>query len=203
MTKRIIPFDLHLKLVDSALVIALCTAGCYMMGFLIKLRDSRALGLPSHLLPQHSIHSILFTGGSFLFYLVLIFLFLILVGFLIAKLLSEKLRGCILDQLKKYYNSHPTIYTVVGIAVFFSVFMLTPDILPMRTRYQDRALPLVISIETEQTSIGKNENLLYLSNPDGLIILKRAGRNSFLILKQSDIERIEIAQNTSKVPNDE
>ena len=71
---------------------------------------------------------------------------------------------------------------------------------PVRSSYTDEAMPRVISIDPQLPETSNNDNLLYLSTRDGLIILKRSGRKSFVILKKDEVKRIEIAHSESPTP---
>lgn len=185
----------HLGVIDSALAIAFITAACYMTGYMRDLLDARRLGLPLHLLPEHSIESILFTGGSYLFFFSLLLLLIGLIGVLVSKAFSESIRKKKLKRLREAYDAHPKIYLILGFAVFLSSFMILPRLAPIRNEYMDKFLPHVISIDGKPQD---DEKLLYLSNRDGLIVLKKLGLKSYVILQQDDTMSIEVSIESPK-----
>ena len=66
-------------IVDSALVLAMISAVCYVAGFLIELREASELGLPLHLLPESSIQSIVLSGSIYLFFVATVALLFVLI----------------------------------------------------------------------------------------------------------------------------
>lgn len=188
-------------IVDSALVLAMISAVCYVAGFLIELRDAYALGLPPHLLPESSIQSIVLSGGVHLFFATMVALLFVLMGFLVATRLPQIVRHRIAHRATTVFDSHPKICVAVGLVILGSGLIIIPSrFVPMRFSYTDEAMPRVISIHPQLPETSSNDNLLYLSTRDGLIILKRSGRKSFVILKKDEVKRIEIAHGESPTP---
>lgn len=192
----------HASIVDSALVVAVVSAVCYVVGFLVDLRDARALGLPRHLLPEYSIQAQVLSGGIALLSIAAILLLVFLMALLLRRLLPVQFTNRIHEPVVSAIAKHPRIYCVIGLILLASALVILPlRIIPVRPSYIDAALPRVQSIKPTPKNWDQNEETLYLCTRGEFIILKRKGKRSFMVLKRDAVDQFEITHEKSKAGN--
>lgn len=181
------------SIVDSALVLAIVSAVCYVVGFLVDLRDARALGLPRHLLPEYSIQAQVLSGGVALLSLAAILLLVFLGAHLLGKLLPDQFKDRFHNSVVSAIAKHPRIYTFIGVILLASALVILPlRFVPVRPSYVDAALPRVQNIHPQPKTWDGDEETLYLCTRGEFIILKRKGKRSFVVLKTDSVKEFEI-----------
>jgi hypothetical protein len=186
---------------DAAILTTLAAAAFYVVGHLVRVRDSLRLGIPIQLLPEIPIQQQILVGGLHIFWLCLVFVLIYFIALLFAKVTPAKamrIRAYCVER----FRVHPNWYRFLGLvlttaAVVLSVpYLLVSDSWP----YSDQSLPKVVILKLK-TAPDKNQvedigPLLYLSHRDKWLTLKRDGSSTFLILKDDDVINLELEGRT-------
>lgn len=157
-------------------------------------RDSTTLGLPLELFPLQPIQNTFLIGGKYFGILICILILIYLTANKLAPFIPQSFRDQIKSKAWKIYTKYPTILYIMVILYVFALSSFLPRYLPLTKPFKDERLPRVIDIKPNHSILTNNERLLFFSNKNEMIILKRPGLNSFVILRQDEVNKIEIAK---------
>jgi hypothetical protein len=97
------------RLLDSALLIAILSGICYVLGFIAQVRNAWQYGIPRPLLPDLQLEYTLTIGGPYLLLILIIFiifyLFVIVFRWLMPKTVSS-----VSKTLVGWYDENPYFY---------------------------------------------------------------------------------------------
>jgi len=182
-------------LADSALMVAAFGGLLYLIGYQVQRGDAISLGIPMHLLPEASTESILtdgfLTGVLFLGFLLLVYLLLLLV----LRCLPQSSNAAVGQYFRTAVSKHPRFYTLFGFFCAVAIMSIVANRIPVRSIWAsfDRPLPKVSLLKLKDGRAAPDiGELRFLSRRDGWIILKRVGKNEYLLLREDNVESLSL-----------
>lgn len=181
------------SLVDSALLIGILSAACYVVGYFAELKTARAYRIPQQVLIDQRPEYLLTVGGGHVLLYVTVAL-LCYAAFLFGERKWPGITRCFNDPLRYRFETYPYLYypllCVTGVTVVILVTLYVP--LPQRTAAYDNS-PSVIALDVATGTVPFDPaTTRLLSKRDGLIVLWDTEEDSFTILRQEFVNRISV-----------
>lgn len=113
-----------LSILDSALIVAMFSAVCYVMGHAAQVGIAQRMGVPVFLMPHVGPESFVLIGATYLILLFAVGLFLYFVWFLVGKhtgLLKSKVGGIVSDMSSRA-KQHPCTYLLLACLMAATIF---------------------------------------------------------------------------------
>lgn len=189
MAANIMPKDISSKILDSAFIIAIVSAICYVLGYMAQIRAAISIGLPGHLLHDPSLHGTITLGGYYLLLIFAISLFLWVFVALVSKLLPRKWVSATKDYLKNRYLKHPVFYKLLAVLILTTLFCMLSLYAPIEARsYREDVMPYVKELKLHDNLKIQGKNLRFVCRKDGFIVLKRCNQQDYIILNSDDVK---------------
>lgn len=181
------------SLVDSALLIAILSAVCYVVGYFAELKMVRAYGIPQQVLADQRPEYLLTVGGVH----VLLYSTIVLAcygAFLIGERKWPAMATTFNKSLSYRLQNYPYFYIpLFGISCVVAVALATLYLpLPRNiTAYENSPTVVALDVSTGTVPFDSATTRL-LSKRDGLIVLWDTREDSFTILRQEFVNRISV-----------
>ena len=176
------------KLLDSAFVIAILSAVCYVLGHMALVRTAIRTGLPRHLLLDPSLHTKITIGGYYLLLILAISLFIWAFSSLICKLLPQRWIHTKKEYLKNRYLKHTIFYNLLALLILMTLFSMLPLYAPIENRsYREDVMPYVTELNLHDNLKVQGKDLRFVCKRDGFIVLKRYDQQDYIILNSDDV----------------
>jgi len=189
MGANIMHKNISTKILDSAFVIAILSAICYVLGYMAEVHRAISIGLPLHLLNDPTLQTIITIGGYYLLLILAISLFLWAFVMLVSKLLPSKWITTIKEYLENRYLKHPVFYKLLAVLVLTTLFCMLPLYAPIEARaYREDVMPYVKDLKLDDNLKVQGTNLRYVSKKNGFIVLKRCDQQDYIILNSDDVK---------------
>lgn len=187
-----------LSIVDSALILAMFSAACYIMGQASQIGTARRVGLPYAMMPPVGPEEHILVGGTYLVLIAAVGLLLYFTAvLLIARVrFVQKLAVPILQGVRLRVTQHPRVYFLLACLVGATATYTLPLSLPLMPRSEDG--PSVFGagrVASDVVALGlmspddhvRERRLRYLWQGHGVIVLQDKKSREVLVLKEQEV----------------
>lgn len=181
-----------LSVLDSAVILAMFSAVCYVMGHNALIGAARRLRLPLFLMPAFGPETVILVGGRYLVLfgalgLLLYFLWILVgrrVGFLEAKLSPVWLRIGL--RAKQHPHVYLLLVCITGGAIVYSV----PLLLPLTPRLGGgRPSVEVVALQLKEPDASlAGRSFRYLWPQEGIVILEDKANGELVVIREDEIK---------------
>ncbi len=189
--------SISLKILDSALILALISAVCYMMGHAAHLGMSRRLKVPLHLMPSVAPETYILVGGLYLVFVGAIVLLIYFLWFLLCKHVrsvrtrfAPELMG-IRARAKKYPKIYFLLACLAGATVFYSFPLMlpfTPQEAGGPAAFGGRTGADVIELKLKEPDAAIcNRDYRYLWDLTDIVVLQDKKNRDFVLIRKDEI----------------
>jgi len=186
-----------LSVLDSALIVAMFSAVCFVMGHAAQLGAARRMGVPMFLMPHVGPETVILIGATYLILLCAVGLLLYFVWILAGQrvgLLKSSL-GPVFSGMRSRAKQHPRTYLLLaclaGAATIYSVPLLLP--FTPRSAGGQRAFggpveSIVVTLRLKESDADlAGRNLKYLWKDAGIVLLQDTGSGELVLIKEDEI----------------
>jgi hypothetical protein len=191
---------IRLSVLDSALILAVFSAICYVMGHAAQLRAARQLGLPLSLMPSIGPETFILVGGRYLILFgalgLLLYFLWIRVGRRI-RIINAKLDPVWLG-IESRAKKHPYVYLLLICLASATVFYSLPVLLPLTPRsvggpatFDPNVYSEVVELRLKEPELNLEErSFRYLWPHQDMVVLQDKGSSEFVLIKEDEIRLI-------------
>lgn len=179
------------RLVDSALIVAVLSGACYIVGYGGYVRDVRKFGLPAHLLPQPQVESLMLAGAADLWLLAAIVIALsAILAFCVTK--SRRFVNA-LEWYRARFEQSKRLYTGLVVVIVTGLVFGYPYWAPLQeSALADDFLLRVAHLQLKDAAFEYSGSVRYVTRNSGVVVLKETKSGNFIILNENDIRVLEI-----------
>lgn len=189
-----------LSVLDSALIVAMFSGVCYVMGHAAQLGAARRMGVPMYLMPHVGPETVIFIGATYLILLCAVGLLLYFVWILAGQrlgLLKSSL-GPVFSGLSSRAKQHPRTYLLLACVAGATIIYSVPLVLPFTPRSAggDRAFgrpveSFVVTLKLKESDPDlAGRNLKYLWKDAGIFLLQDTGSGELVLIKEDELRLI-------------
>lgn len=187
-----------LSIVDSALILAMFSAVCFVMGHAARLGTARRLRLPLFLMPPVGAETLILVGARYIVLFGAIGLLLYFVWILLGRriaFLDKKVRPA-WSQVELRAKQHPYVYLLlVGLMAATSIYVL-PLLLPLTPRstggpaiFGGSSSSEVVMLRLKEPDAGlAGRNFNYLWQNANMIVLEDKGSGELVLIREDEIK---------------
>ena len=186
-----------LSVVDSALIVAMFSAVCYVMGHAAQVGIAQRMGVPVFLMPHVGPESFILIGATYLTLVFAVGLFLYFIWLLVGQrigLLKSSV-GFIALGMSSRAKQHPRVYLLLACLTAAAIFYSVPLVLPFTPRSAggQRAFggPFESTVVTLRLK-GSNADLAgrdlrYLWQDANIVVLQDKGSGELVLIKEDEL----------------
>jgi len=180
-------------LTDSAMLIAIATGVCYILGFIAITRRGRDYDIPWHLLPDLSFHQTITVGFLYLLFYTAVGLFIYLLYFYLNKRIKrlEAIQNYFRDRFLTHRIAFSLFLGLIGATILLIVplYVDSPGI-AIRI-LQVKNLPKVIELRVKKESpITNVASWNYISRKKGLFVFGQLDKKRLVLIREEEIEKL-------------
>lgn len=181
-----------LSILDSAIILAMFSAVCYVMGHAALIGTARRLRLPLFLMPAIGPETIILTGGRYLVLFgalsLLLYFFWILVGRRVG-FLEAKLRPLWL-RIGLRAKQHPHVYLLLLFIAGGAIVYIVPLLLPLTPRLASgRSSVEVVALQLKAPDASlAGRSFRYLWPQEGVVILEDKANGELVVIRDDEIK---------------
>lgn len=191
------PVSRSLSVVDSALILAMFSAVCYVMGHAARIGTARRMRVPFILMPQVGPEVVILIGGIYLVLLAAGGLLLYFVYVLLAKrtALLGKTVGRTLSGIRSRAEQHPRVYFLLASLAAITIMYTVPLSLPFTPRsaggpsaFGGQAASDVVALLLKNSEgHAEGKTLRYLWPAEGVVVLQDKKSGELLLIDKDEV----------------
>ncbi len=180
-------------LTDSAMLIAITTGVCYVLGFIAMTRRGRDYDIPWHLLPDLSLHQTLTVGALYLLFYLAVGLFIYLLYFYLNK--QIKRLGAIQKYFRDRFLNHRIAFSLFLGLISATILLIVPlyvDSPGIAIRIlQTKTLPKVIELRIKNESpIANVDSWNYISHKNGIFVFGLSDKKRLVLIREEKVDKL-------------
>lgn len=186
-----------LSVLDSALILAMFSAVCYVMGNAARLGTARRLGLPLFLMPEVGPETLILVGGRYLVLFGAVGLLLYFAWVLLGRRipLVKATMDPVWSGIGKRAHQHPRAYLLLACLASATIFYSVPLLAPLGPRLAGGPATFGGGPSSEVVALSLKEpdaafagrSFRYLWQHAGMVVLQDKESDELVVIREDEI----------------